>query len=533
MQPLIKIPKVSTGLFSFGDAIQNNSVPLWLPNPDNEAGLPNPQRLAVESKADILGYGGAAGGGKTDLGLGLAAMHHKKSVILRRVFKNLRETIERSREIFEPEQTDRKYSFNESLHRWRLSGGRQVEFESCQHEKNKSDQRGRPRDLYVFDEVTEFSKSQFQFIIGWNRSTIQGQRCRVVMTFNPPVDDSGSWVIDYFMPWIAFLFPDQYSHPNPAAPGELRWFATIDGNETEVQSGDPLTTEQGETIKPLSRTFIPAKLDDNPHLANTNYRSVLNAMPEPLRSQLLYGNFAASATANPWQVIPTAWVKLAQQRWLNMEKPSTPLSGVGVDVARGGRDKLVISKRYGAWFAPVTAVPGVEVEDGPKAAAIIANDLENERGVVGYINIDVIGVGTSCYDSSKAMWPGIANAVNASKKSTYAVKERRNSQPILTMRNMRAEYHWRLREALDPSTGSGLALPPGNEIVSDLCAAQYTPAAGGVIQIESKDKIKARLGRSPDVGEAIMLAWLQPETGIDWSSIDGLGTIDDYDSVWS
>ena len=71
---------------------------------------------------------------------------------------------------------------------------------------------------------------------------------------------------------------------------------------------------------------------------------------------------------------------------------------------------------------------------------------------------------------------------------------------------MRAEYHRRMRLALDPEHGDDIALPPGNEIVADLCAAKYKMLAGGVIQIEEKDAIKERIGRSPDEGEAIMLA---------------------------
>jgi hypothetical protein len=54
-----------------------------------------------------------------------------------------------------------------------------------------------------------------------------------VLTFNPPPDDGGSWVIDYFLPWFAYLFPQHFTHPNPAAPGELRWYATVDGREVE------------------------------------------------------------------------------------------------------------------------------------------------------------------------------------------------------------------------------------------------------------------------------------------------------------
>ena len=58
-----------------------------------------PQWLALLSRADELFYGGAAGGGKTDLLLGLATELHEHSVIFRRVYPNLRPVILRAREI--------------------------------------------------------------------------------------------------------------------------------------------------------------------------------------------------------------------------------------------------------------------------------------------------------------------------------------------------------------------------------------------------------------------------------------------------
>ncbi|MCP5101015.1 MAG: terminase [Chloroflexi bacterium] len=511
-----------------------NAAPIWSPNPDHDDGTPNTQRLAMESKADILGISGVAGWGKTDMCLGIAAMHHHHSVIFRRIFKNLRGIIERSREIYNPDGDKAgDDSYNESLHRWVLGNDRRmVEFEACQYENDKFHQRGRPRDLYVFDEATEFTKSQIEFIIGWNRSAREGQRCRVVLPFNPPMETSGQWVIQYFLPWLAYIFPDKFQHHNPATPGELRWFTTIDGEEVECKNGDPVEHD-GKIYKPLSRSFLFGTLLDNPHIRDTNYTSILAAMPEPLRSQLLHGDFATKTREHPLQVIPSAWVLAAQRRWMENPKPlETPLSGVGVDLARGGADSLTIAKRYGNWFAEIVKIPGVEVEDGPAAAAMLYNELKDDKRI-GYINMDVIGIGSSPFDSAKALWPGIVNPINASTKTAY-VSMSNTSPPIelFKMRNTRAEYHWRLREALDPVHGNDLALPPGNEILADLCAARYKMMADRVIQIEAKDEIKKRIGRSPDVGEAIMMALNNTTMEIDASIYGQLGSIEDYKHVF-
>src|SRR6202012_270745 len=116
------------------------------------------------------------------------------------------------------------------------------------------------------------------------------------------------WIIRYFAPWL------DRSHANPAKPRELRWFTTLDGRDTEVKSGAPFLRD-GELITPRSRTFIPAHVEDNPYYMESGYKAVLQALPEPLRSKLLYGDFGAGRQDNPCQLIPTDWLRLAVPRF--------------------------------------------------------------------------------------------------------------------------------------------------------------------------------------------------------------------------
>lgn len=466
--------------------------------------LPGPQTEAYNSKADILGYGGAAGGGKSDLILGLAATDHRRSVIFRRIFPNLRALIERSREILNPDAvTHSKDSYNETLHRWSLGGGHMIEFEACQHEKDKEKQRGRPRDLYAFDEATEFTKSQFMFIIAWLRSTIQDQRCRVVLTFNPPSDESGSWILDYFMPWIAYLFPDKFSYPNPAAPGELRWFATVDGEEVEVEGGEPF--EHGdEIIRPLSRTFIPAQLSDNPHLDNTNYRAILQSMPEPFRSQLLHGDWTVGADGDPWQLIPTPWIDAAMSRWV---KPSGFMDALGVDVARGGKDNTVLTPRYGRVIDEQRVVPGKLTPDGSSVAVLVQSVVTDSDTVIG---LDIIGVGTSPFDILVGNGFNVLPLNGAAKalKMEYGVDVPvMDKSGRLRMRNLRAAMFWNLRELLEDNE---LDLPPSRKLRSQLISIRWKITPSGVL-IESKDDIIKRKGESPDESDSCAYAaWVTP-----------------------
>ena len=448
--------------------------------------------MAFLSRADELFYGGAAGGGKSDLLLGLAGEVHRKAIIFRRVFPNLRELIERSRQIYNAEdKAHGKDSYNESLHIWRLLNGNMIEFGAIPFEKDKKNFQGRPHDLIGFDEVPEFAESQYEFVTAWNRTTDESQRVRVIATGNPPTDEAGGWVTRRWGAWL------DKQHPHPAKPGELRWYAMIDGKEIEIGSGKPFENNN-EMVYPRSRTFIPARLDDNPfYAADGRYKSVLQSLPEPLRSQMLNGDFDAANMPDPFQIIPTEWVRMAQRRWLERERPATPLTAVGIDPSRGGRDKMGIAKRYDNWFDEVISYPGVVVRDGATGADLARQTIGDIDPA--YINVDVIGIGSSVYDHTKVMYKNVV-PFNGAEASEY-----RDKSGKLKMRNKRAEMYWTMRDALDPKEGDDLALPPDTELLADLCSARYEVSAAGVL-VEDKDKIKERIGRSPDIGEAVMMA---------------------------
>jgi hypothetical protein len=453
-----------------------------------------PQWVAALSPADELYYGGAAGGGKSDLLLGLAIIAHRTSIIFRRELAQLTGPtglIERSRQII-----GQQGRYNGQEHSWRdLPGGRSLQFGAMQYERDKARYQGRPRDLTAFDELSEFTESQYRFSIAWTRTTIPGQRCRVVGAGNPPTHSDGQWVIEYFAPWLS------EHHPNPAAPGELRWFATIDGEDVELNSGETIEHD-GEVITPKSRTFIPARVEDNAYLFDTGYVSQLQALPEPLRTQMLYGDFTVGVEDDPWQVIPTAWVRAAQARWKERTRPDVPLSAMGVDVARGGSDQTVIAKRYDNWFDELHKKPGRETPDGESVKVMVLQDLGGSWDT--RVNVDVIGVGSSAYDQL-SYYEVEGEYLDVYGVNNAAATKMRDRSGMLPMRNVRAAGYWGLREALDPNQGDDLALPDDPELLADLCAPRWKLTTSGVL-VESKEDIVARLGRSPDCGDAVVLA---------------------------
>jgi len=460
---------------------------LWTP-------FPGPQTDAYESQADVLFFGGSAGGGKTDLLIGLSLISHQHSIIYRREYPQLKGILRRLEELL---GSRRGYNSQDKI--WRLASGRILELGAVQYLHDREKYQGRPHDLKAFDEVTQFLYDQFVFLVAWNRTSWPGQRCRVVCTGNPPVSAEGMWVITYWAPWL----DDQ--HPHPALPGELRWYAALDGKDVEVETGTPFK-HKSELIAPRSRTFIPARVEDNPVYLATGYRAVLQALPEPLRSQLLHGDFSAGISDDPWQVIPTAWVRLAFDRWQQRqdrgEKPG-PMSCLGFDVARGGAAQSVLAPRHGTWFAPLLKHPGESTPSGSKAAALVIAAIRDQA----HVNIDVISIGSSPYDHLvTAKVPVVAvNFGEKSLRSDGAHHTDRSGK--LVMRNVRAYAYWSLREALDPETGLDLALPPDQELLGDLTAPRWEITSTGVV-IEDKRGIITRLGRSPDCGDAVVYAFL-------------------------
>ncbi len=69
--------------------------------------------------------------------------------------------------------------------------------------------------------------------------------------------------------------------------------------------------------------------------------------------------------------------------------------------------------------------------------------------------------------------------------------------------NRRAAAYWTLRRRLEDGT---LALPPDDELFDELLAIRWRPTPEGKVRIEAKDDLKARLGRSPDKADAVVMA---------------------------
>lgn len=477
------------------EALSSEIAKPFIPNP-------GPQTDALLSEADLMLYGGAAGGGKTALEIGAYFLDHVSGLILRREAVQLDGLIEFAKTVGEPSE-GRYVGGSENV--FKCDNGGRLKFAGLNQADDWRKHAGNARDYMAFDEAGEFLKEQVFSLMAWNRSVIEGQRCRTILGSNPPRGGDGGWLLEEFAPWIA---PQGGIR---ARPGELLWVIVV-GGETEWVDGPGEYERGGEKHTATSRTFISAKLDDNPFLKNTGYKARLQALPEPLRSQLLYGDFSAGQEDHEWQAIPSEWIEQAQSRWIS-KPPEIPMSSVACDVAQGGKDKTQIQPKYGEWYGQFTSLAGSDTPDGPTVAAELVKVMRDRCRVI----VDAGGGYGGDTLTQLAHADVDCLAYNGATASTS-----RSRDGLFEFKNFRAQTVWQFREALDPAYGSDIALPPDPEMKADLCAYRYSrvPAGGQrgeAILIGPKDGkggMKERLGRSPDKGDTTLMNFASHAGGL-------------------
>lgn len=254
------------------------------------------QEKALASPADILIYGGAAGGGKSWFlrANALCALDDPffNGIVFRRTTKQLRGGDSGSmwgdaKKMFRPFNP----RANEQDLMLRFPSGASLRFWHIEHLKNLEDHQG-PEYTYVgFDELTQFPEEMFWFLFGRLRSLGEWEPW-IRGTCNP---DSDSWVRGFLNWWIG-----EDGYPIPERDGVVRYFFR-DGDDIRWikdeeldDEGNPPLDEDGDP--PISMTFVAAKLEDNATLneMDPGYRRKLKAMPKVERERFLGGNWNVS-----------------------------------------------------------------------------------------------------------------------------------------------------------------------------------------------------------------------------------------------
>ncbi len=212
------------------------------------------------------------------------------------------------------------------------------------------------------------------------------------------------------------------------------------------------------------------------------------------------GEFASSEEDG---IIPLAWVELANERWLALQDAGEwgDLTAVGADIGRSGSDPTVLALRY---TDAIKELRRSAKEDIMQTTGRIINALDSGKNGAEAI-VDVIGIGAGVVDRLREQKKPV-RAFNASVKTDL-----KDAPGILSFINLRSASWWGMRERLDPNSGIPTALPPDDLLTGDLTAPHWRINSTGRIQVESKDDIKKRLGRSPDSGDSVVMAFAQLE----------------------
>ena len=167
-----------------------------------------------------------------------------------------------------------------------------------------------------------------------------------------------------------------------------------------------------------------------------------------------------------------------------------------LDVARSGEDETVLAVRNDMNLYPLVVWSLADTMVTVGRVIQVVRTMKIER-----IVIDINGIGAGVYDRLREQeYPVIP--FHGSAKT-----DEKDASGMLSFVNMRAYAWWTFRDKLDPRIGRKVGLPEDDMLIGDLCAPKYKPNSRGDIQIEDKDQVKKRLGRSPDRGDAVVMCY--------------------------
>jgi len=215
------------------------------------------------------------------------------------------------------------------------------------------------------------------------------------------------------------------------------------------------------------------------------------------------GEFAASDEDG---IIALVWVEKSNERWQVRQDTGNwdALTRLGCDIGRGG-DPSVLARRHGM---AIKSFDEMNERDVMSVTGLIHGILTAHPQVEAAI--DVIGIGAGVVDRLRE-FKEFANRIfgfNSSESTS-----RRDESNEIGFVNERAATWWEMREMLQNDL---IDLPPNNDLIGELTAPHYKQMSGGKIQVEAKEEIKKRLGRSTNYADAAIMSFWKKKTNGGW-----------------
>jgi phage terminase large subunit len=196
-------------------------------------------------------------------------------------------------------------------------------------------------------------------------------------------------------------------------------------------------------------------------------------------------------------LIPFDRIEAAVERWKEGHKPDVP-ARIGVDVAYQGDDDSVAARRFAHRLEELTVEHG---QDPVEVGKMVQNVVRLEPRKPASLGIDGIGVGA-----------GVVAWLKEKKVPCSDINVGSRSSKPDDFDNVRAELCWAMREWFvgDEKSPSIAEIPDDDLLVGELAELKTRYLKTGKVGIEPKLEMKARLGRSPDRADALMLTFAAP-----------------------
>lgn len=323
-----------------------------------------------------------------------------------------------------------------------------------------------------------------------------------VQTFNAMIERVGTWTI-----------PGNAKQPAPLV------LLTCNPSQSWVKTAfyDPWVAKKLKA----PYYFMQARADDNPHIG-AELKEQWKSLPPHVYKKFVLGDWSVSD--DPMQVIPYE----ALHSRLLMEPPDRiSLAGeeaLGVDYGgAGGRatsnalDLSAFSHFRGETLYECEMLDGLSQG---QIATLIQTRM-SERGIdAGRVGVDVIGEGSGVWGNLHDAGINVRAVLAGGAPWDIAMTQAERSMG-LQYRNLKAQMWWMMRRSVTEAE-SELRIINDARLVQDLLSVRYKISSEKRIEMESKEDVRRRIGRSPDAGESAVIGNLvRLAGGSEWGAFEG------------